>query len=188
MICAPSPSRMSWGTPLTDATVPTGIKTGVSTAAWGVTRRPVRALRLVLWIENSSDMNGQFYPRPEPETLTGGRQPRREAAGLGCRQRKALAAETSPDDPLQGDDFRTHLVVTHNQPADSHRKLESTRTGAPGIEIERTIPNLLLRYMAVPVYHNSKSGCLWLQIKPCEIVQDVNRDLPNFHHLGLRES
>src|SRR5215813_2279538 len=75
---------------------------------------------------------------------------------------------------LQRDYFRVHLAVAHNEAADSHRKLESTRTGASGIEIEHTIANLLLGHVTVPIYHNCKSGRLGLQIKPGEIVQDVN--------------
>src|SRR5882762_9360413 len=43
MISAPSSSRASWVSALTQACVPTGMKKGVSTGPWGVVRRPRRA-------------------------------------------------------------------------------------------------------------------------------------------------
>src|SRR5215472_73337 len=43
MICAPSSSRMSWGTALTDPAVPQGMKAGVSTPPCAVEIRPRRA-------------------------------------------------------------------------------------------------------------------------------------------------
>ena len=43
MISAPSSSRASWVSALTEACVPTGMKKGVSTVPCGVVRRPRRA-------------------------------------------------------------------------------------------------------------------------------------------------
>ena len=46
---------MSCGTPLTDASVPTGMNTGVSTTPWGVISRPRRAESIVATISNWID-------------------------------------------------------------------------------------------------------------------------------------
>src|SRR5271165_2122517 len=47
---------MSCATPLTDATVPTGMNTGVSTSPCGVISRPARARPLVASMRNSIDI------------------------------------------------------------------------------------------------------------------------------------
>jgi hypothetical protein len=46
---------MSCETPFTDANVPTGMNTGVSTTPWGVVRRPNRAAPLVASISKEID-------------------------------------------------------------------------------------------------------------------------------------
>ena len=43
MIWAPRPSTWAWVRPLTVPWLATGMKAGVSTVPWGVSRRPVRA-------------------------------------------------------------------------------------------------------------------------------------------------
>src|SRR5579871_4724005 len=60
MICAPSSSTVSCGTPLTDATVPTGMNTGVSISACGVISRPERAGLAIVLIWNSSAMGSAY--------------------------------------------------------------------------------------------------------------------------------
>src|SRR5437016_12003968 len=59
MICAPSSSKVSWGTPFTEAAVPTGINTGVSTNPWAVVMCPSRAAPV--WV---SMVNGRVTEMP----------------------------------------------------------------------------------------------------------------------------
>src|SRR5258708_36836097 len=86
MICAPSSSSVSCGTPFTDATVPTGMNTGVSISACGVSRRPRRALPLTASMWNEMDIVSDCSNGADQHLGTSPSLPQR------TRQRAALAS------------------------------------------------------------------------------------------------
>src|SRR5438477_4921588 len=54
---------MCWGTPLTEASVPTGIKTGLSIAPWGVRSVPKRAGPSLAEMEKPAGILMSFRPQ-----------------------------------------------------------------------------------------------------------------------------
>ena len=83
--------------------------------------------------------------------------------------------------------FRAYFTICNDEPAQSHRKLKSTRTGAPGIEEDHPVPNFLLRHVAVPVNHDFDSCRLRLHIEPRQIMKNIDRNSAEFHHVSLRQ-
>lgn len=85
------------------------------------------------------------------------------------------------------DDFKDHSVrraVLQRQSPDAHRELKPPRPCAAGIEIEQTVLRLLLRNVTVARNNRGKSGRFGLQVELGEVVKNINRDAPDFEHVG----
>src|SRR3954454_9620938 len=169
MTCAPSSSRMSCGTPLTDPTVPTGINTGVSISACGVTSRPVRACAATSVIWNVMDTSTNCSVAADASSAPS------EASGGSVVARVSRIGYTLCRSSVRNlNDLSTNPIPVQHQPADRNRQLEPPRPRAARIEIEHAIPHLLLRNMAVPKDDRIESRSMRLQIESRQIVQDID--------------
>lgn len=79
--------------------------------------------------------------------------------------------------------------MLNDEPSQSNRQFESSRTGAAGVEVQDTVARLLLRSVSVAGDHDVESGGLGLQIEALEIVQHVNGNAAQLHRfcLGQRQ-
>jgi hypothetical protein len=67
----------------------------------------------------------------------------------------------------QGHAFAANFATVDDQPAQSHGQFEPSWACAAGIEVEHSIPHLLLRDVAVPGNYNVEAGSLRFQIELC---------------------
>src|SRR5450432_3274755 len=98
---ASSSSRKCCGTALTVATVPTGMKTGVSTSAWGKERVARRAKPSVLWIVKVWDTRSIVSPRRRSTQACGGEAqapPALQSFSVGGRGLSELPGEAERHD------------------------------------------------------------------------------------------
>jgi hypothetical protein len=91
------------------------------------------------------------------------------------------------DSGHQGQQFTSHAAILDDEPTYTHRKLESPRPRAAGIEVEHSVACLLLGNVAVPAHHHRKSSRLGLKVQLRQIVQHVDKNPTKFNRLRFRQ-
>src|SRR5208283_4244992 len=82
-------------------------------------------------------------------------------------------------------DLSANLSSFNEQPSHADRQFKPSRSGAAGIEVEHAAAPLLHWPVAVPEDHHMEPGGFRLEVKPREIVQDIDRHAADFHDLGV---
>src|SRR5271170_654874 len=179
---------MSCDTPFTEATVPTGMNTGVSISPCGVNRRPRRAAPAVFSIWNcvgiDCDCSNRTH-RGAADALV--RLRLRWRAGKSCahpgRGRPGL------HDALytQRYDLSFDLVFIELDPSHAYRQFEAARACAAGIEIEHSGARLLLGSVTVAGDHHAKSSRFGFKVERRKIVQHIDGNAVHLEHVCFRQ-
>jgi len=85
------------------------------------------------------------------------------------------------------DDLSTNISRFDHESSHCHRQFEAPRPRAPGIEIKHAATRFLLRNMAVPRDHDLKPSRFRLQIKPRQIVENINGNASDLDHFSFRQ-
>ena len=83
------------------------------------------------------------------------------------------------------DDLCAYPSAFNHQYPHADRQFKPSRSGAAGIEVEHAAAPLLHWPVAVPEDDHMEPGGLRLEVKPREIVQDIDRHAADFHDLGV---
>src|SRR5215471_3815201 len=152
MIWAPRSSRMSCDKALTEATVPTGMNTGVSISACGVTSFPRRAVPAVFSMQKDKDIQWDCSNRGVGDWGDDLIACKRNQ----YRYRSEFRNRNSSFCNL--DDFSADVPIVNRQLSDGDRQFESPRPGTAGVEVEHSATSFELGNMAMSGDDDTESG------------------------------